>query len=307
MGEICAYFDRVMQQDLLPSGQVSYFPMAEYLGDDRFRTLAGSDYIVDVRKRVVDATYLQTTVASMRPPPYEVGDGVDCVPPNDLPAFAADRERFVVIGAGKTGIDACLWLLRNNIAPERLTWIMPRDAWLMDRANIQPRPAVPAAVPDRLHRPADCDRGRHIRGGLVRTLGSLRQPSQAGSGDEADDLPLRERVADRTATVAAHPRHRADGSRRSHRTRQGDIGRRRDTGRRFGALRRLQRRRTRKEVGRTGFRRRPDHAAKCARVPAGVQRRADRPRRSRLPLCARRSLRSSKRGWNRPIRNWTLY
>src|ERR1039457_269265 len=26
VGEICAYFDRVMQQDLLPSGQVSYFP-----------------------------------------------------------------------------------------------------------------------------------------------------------------------------------------------------------------------------------------------------------------------------------------
>ena len=138
MGEICAYFDRVMQQDLLPSGQVSYFPMAEYLGEGRFRTLAGSDYTVDVRKRVVDATYLQTTVPSMRPPPYEVGDDVDCVPPNDLPAFAADRERFVVIGAGKTGIDACLWLLRNNIPPERLTWIMPRDAWLMDRANIQP-------------------------------------------------------------------------------------------------------------------------------------------------------------------------
>jgi len=129
-----------MQQDLLPSGQVSYFPMAEYLGDGRFRTLAGGDQTVRVRKRVVDATYLQTTVPSMRPPPYEVGDGVDCVPPNDLPAFAAGRERFVVIGAGKTGIDACLWLLRNDIPPERLTWIMPRDAWLWDRANIQPGP-----------------------------------------------------------------------------------------------------------------------------------------------------------------------
>jgi NAD(P)-binding Rossmann-like domain len=140
VGEICAYFDRVMQQDLLPSGQVSYFPMAEYLGDGRFRRLAGGDYTVTVRKRVVDATYLQTTVPSMRPPPYAVGDGVECVPPNDLPAFAADRDRFVIVGAGKTGIDACLWLLRNHIPPERLTWILPRDAWLMDRANIQPGP-----------------------------------------------------------------------------------------------------------------------------------------------------------------------
>jgi hypothetical protein len=77
---------------------------------------------------------------TMRPPAYDVADGVDCVPPNDMPAFAANRERFVVVGAGKTGIDTCLWLLRNGIPPERLTWIMPRDSWLMDRANIQPGP-----------------------------------------------------------------------------------------------------------------------------------------------------------------------
>jgi glycine/D-amino acid oxidase-like deaminating enzyme len=70
VGEVCAYFDQVMQQDLLPSGQVSYFPMAEYLGDGRFHTLAGGDYVVDVRRRIVDATYLKTVVPSMRPPPY---------------------------------------------------------------------------------------------------------------------------------------------------------------------------------------------------------------------------------------------
>ncbi len=138
VGEVCAYFDRVMSQDLLPTGRVSYFPMAQYLGEGRFRTLAGTTYTVDVRKRVVDASYLRTVVPSMRPPPYAVGDGIDCVPPNDLPTSAVGRERFVIVGAGKTGIDACLWLLRQGVAPERLTWIMPRDAWLMDRANIQP-------------------------------------------------------------------------------------------------------------------------------------------------------------------------
>ena len=140
VGEICAYFEKVMHQDLLPSGRVSYFPMAEYLGDGRFRSLAGGDHTVNVRNRIVDATYLQTTVPSMRPPAYAVADGVDCVPPNGMPAKAVGRERFVIVGAGKTGIDACLWLLRNGIPPERLTWIMPRDSWLMDRANIQPGP-----------------------------------------------------------------------------------------------------------------------------------------------------------------------
>ncbi len=139
VGEVCAYFDQVMQQDLLPTGRVSYHPMSEYLGEGRFRTLAGDDYAVAVRRRVVDATYLTTLVPSMRPPPYEV-EGVDCVAPNELPIAASNRNHYVIVGAGKTGIDSCLWLLRNGIAPDRLTWVMPRDSWLMDRASIQPGP-----------------------------------------------------------------------------------------------------------------------------------------------------------------------
>jgi hypothetical protein len=137
-GDVCGYFDHVMQQQFLPSGRVSYFPMSEYLGDGRIRNLAGTQFSVNVRQRTVDATYLQTVVPSMRPPPYHVADGVVCVPPNALPHSAPGHERFVIVGAGKTGIDVCLWLLRNGIDLERLTWIMPRDAWLLDRANVQP-------------------------------------------------------------------------------------------------------------------------------------------------------------------------
>jgi hypothetical protein len=35
-------------------------------------------------------------------------------------------------------MDACLWLLENGTPPSRIRWIMPRDAWLLDRANFQP-------------------------------------------------------------------------------------------------------------------------------------------------------------------------
>jgi hypothetical protein len=35
-------------------------------------------------------------------------------------------------------MDACLWLLRHGIAPQRLTWIKPRDSWMLDRAAVQP-------------------------------------------------------------------------------------------------------------------------------------------------------------------------
>src|ERR1700742_488093 len=136
-GEVCAYYDHVMRRQLLPTGRVGYFPMSEYLGAGRFSTLAGADYTVNVARCVVDATYMRVTVPSMRPPPYEVAPGIECVPPNDLPTRAG-HDRYVVVGAGKTGIDTCLWLLGHGIAPDRLTWIMPRDSWLLDRATIQP-------------------------------------------------------------------------------------------------------------------------------------------------------------------------
>lgn len=136
-GEVCAYYDHVMHRRLLPTGRVDYFPMSEYRGDGRFTTLGGSEYVVTMSRRVVDATYMRVEVPSMRPPPYPVAPGVDCVPPNALPDCVA-HERYVVVGAGKTGIDTCLWLLSHGIAPHRLTWIAPRDSWLLDRATMQP-------------------------------------------------------------------------------------------------------------------------------------------------------------------------
>ncbi|MEB4208222.1 NAD(P)-binding protein [Mycobacterium sp. 94-17] len=140
-GEICAYYERIMRREWLPTGRVSFFPMSEYRGryrgEGRFRTLAGADHTVRVTRRVVDATYMRVTVPAMRRPPYGVADGIGCVPPNDLPRLAA-HQRYVVVGAGKTGIDTCLWLLSHGVGPDRLTWIMPRDSWLLDRETMQP-------------------------------------------------------------------------------------------------------------------------------------------------------------------------
>lgn len=135
--EVLAYFDAVMRQHLLPSGRVRYLPMTEYLGDGRVRTLDGTTRDVTAR-RIVDTTNIGVVVPSMRPPPFEVADGVQCVTPNDLPKVRDAREVYVVLGAGKTAMDTCLWLMRHGIPPHRLRWVKPRDSWLLDRATVQP-------------------------------------------------------------------------------------------------------------------------------------------------------------------------
>jgi NAD(P)-binding Rossmann-like domain len=136
--EVTAYYDQVLRHQFLPTGRVSYFPMANYLGDNRFRTLDGTEHTVRVRRRTVDATYLLTVVPSMRPVPFGVASGVDVVSPNDLPRHAIGRQHYTIVGAGKTGMDACLWLLRHGVPPARVRWIMPRDSWMLNRANVQP-------------------------------------------------------------------------------------------------------------------------------------------------------------------------
>ena len=133
--EVCTYFDAVMRKHLLPSGRVTYLPMSEYLGDGRIRTLGGDE--IEVTARRVVTSHVEIIVPSMRPPSYAV-EAVDCVPPNELPRIREARDRYVIVGAGKTAMDACVWLLRHGVAASRLTWVKPRDAWVLDRAAIQP-------------------------------------------------------------------------------------------------------------------------------------------------------------------------
>lgn len=135
--EVCSYFDKVMQRQFLPSGRVQYFPMCDYLGESKFLSQLSGDVQEIAASRIVDATYMNVTVPSMRAPAFPVDATVNCVPPNDLPKVANQIAHYIVIGAGKTGMDTCLFLLSQGVDPANISWIMPRDSWILDRANIQ--------------------------------------------------------------------------------------------------------------------------------------------------------------------------
>ncbi|OAJ54896.1 hypothetical protein A6V36_08655 [Paraburkholderia ginsengiterrae] len=66
-----------------------------------------------MRRKVVDTAYLEGTVPATSAPPFEVADGVRCVPAGDVTRITERPERFVVIGAGKTALDTCVWLLEQ--------------------------------------------------------------------------------------------------------------------------------------------------------------------------------------------------
>jgi hypothetical protein len=137
--EISAYYEDVMQRKFLPSGRVQYFPMCEYRGDNKFVSkLTGKSYKVKVNKKYVNAANMQTKVPSTHIPNFSISPEVKFIAINDLPKVTKPPTGWVVIGGGKTGVDAILWLLDQQIDPAKITWIVPRDSWFTNRKNIQP-------------------------------------------------------------------------------------------------------------------------------------------------------------------------
>jgi NAD(P)-binding Rossmann-like domain len=152
--EVNGYYDKVMQQKLLPSGRVSYHPMCNYLGYEqmgdsdgvaRFESiLSGVQTQLTVRKRLVDANYFGPSVPATHTPKFSVAEGVRMVTPSGLtqlwqPTKPNQRPtHYAILGAGKTAMDAIMWLLHCGVAPEAITWVMPRDSWLVNRLCTQP-------------------------------------------------------------------------------------------------------------------------------------------------------------------------
>eukprot|EP00929_Paragymnodinium_shiwhaense_P038505 TRINITY_DN20334_c0_g1_i4.p1 TRINITY_DN20334_c0_g1~~TRINITY_DN20334_c0_g1_i4.p1 ORF type:complete len:283 (+),score=42.68 TRINITY_DN20334_c0_g1_i4:92-940(+) len=159
--EILAYFEAVMDK-FIASGRVTFYPRCVYedLSSRAFHSLLEPDrsYQVCQRAKLVDASYMNVVVPSISNPQqagrFSVGEDVDLVPLNALTTIGGARPMYVVIGAGKTGMDAVLYLLNSSVEPERIQWIMPRDSWLLIREAMR-RSWRPAAAVQVRHRERD--------------------------------------------------------------------------------------------------------------------------------------------------------
>ena len=138
LAEIQAYYKAVMEEQFLPSERVQYFPNCEYLGNHRFKSLTtGEVFNVSVQKKLVDATHLNTKVPATHTPNFTWEDGVNFKPINALPNELEGPAHYCIIGGGKTGMDAIVYLMENGIAAEKISWVISRDSWVIDRATTQ--------------------------------------------------------------------------------------------------------------------------------------------------------------------------
>lgn len=142
--EILHYFHDLMENTYLPTGRVTYLRNSEHLGGGKVRHLiTGEETQIEVGKKIVNAGIAGDfgTIPATHTPKFDIADGVACVPINDLPRRAAHHKHFCIIGAGKTGMDAAVWLLDQGVDPDRITWVRPNDYWLFNREKILNHPS----------------------------------------------------------------------------------------------------------------------------------------------------------------------
>ncbi len=141
--EVRDYFRRVLKDRLLPSGQVRFRGMCDYVGDwagehTLVSKLTGARTTVRVRRRIVDTTYLDVSIPATHTPSFTVDPDARVISVGGLVDLSVPPTGFTVLGAGKTGMDACTWLLEHGVSPDRIRWVRSRDPWLNDRAHVQP-------------------------------------------------------------------------------------------------------------------------------------------------------------------------
>lgn len=140
---ICAYYDDLLEDRMVGSGRVEFFPDCDYVGDRTFVSHAsGERFEVSERCRIVDARYLAPDIPAETPPKFAVADGARVIPVNDLVREDGAPSQYVIVGSGKTATDACIWLLAQGVDPDAICWVRPREPWMLNRALIQPDPVI---------------------------------------------------------------------------------------------------------------------------------------------------------------------
>ncbi|WP_086733663.1 NAD(P)-binding protein [Erythrobacter colymbi] len=139
--EVSGYYDKVMRQKLLPTGRVTYLPMTEWRDGAAVSLMSGEATRITVRRKTVESAYNSPVIPANHTPRFDVAEGVRLVPPGALPRLWLEPERparFVVLGGGKTAMDAVGWLLAMGTPAEAIQWVRPRDSWLINRTCTQP-------------------------------------------------------------------------------------------------------------------------------------------------------------------------
>jgi hypothetical protein len=145
--QVLGYFEQAMQQRFIPSGRVSYYPMSKYQeganGEHTIiSSISGKKTRINVRRKLVDGSVWTASVPATHKRKFEIADGVRLTTPGKLPeTWLTDAKvpgHYVIMGGGKTAMDVGVWLMNMGVEASSISWVRPRETWLVNRASTQP-------------------------------------------------------------------------------------------------------------------------------------------------------------------------
>lgn len=152
--EIVKYYGNFVQEKV-DAQQVEFYPNTifdfEKSNDaektHHFSSVDGSvSYKVQVNEKLVDGTDGQCIIPHESPLQFPVDDKVRVMTPNQIyDAFEngdkAEKKsmldkKYVVLGAGKTGMDSIVYLQRQmKVDPSDIAWVISADVWMLNAAG----------------------------------------------------------------------------------------------------------------------------------------------------------------------------
>jgi len=157
--QVLEHFERGIDR-LEATGRVKFLSQVEYLGEvegsHKLKSVlaSGVEYQVSVTDKLVDATRTENHVPATRPPLYKVVNSsnfwtrlrnmwskqqqhdVTVIPVNGLARPPPGPwSQFYVVGAGKTGLDAVIYLVKQGVAPENIFLVVAPDCWYHNRSE----------------------------------------------------------------------------------------------------------------------------------------------------------------------------
>jgi len=156
--EILTYFGGFVNERIA-SKQIEYYPNSVYNFEvenndsspsetkdhtiHSFSSLDGSvSYKVKVNEKLIDGTFHECIIPHDAPLQFPVDKEVRVMTPNQVfDAYEGEsnesssmlENKYVVLGAGKTGMDCIVYLQRTmKVHPDNITWVISKDVWMMD-------------------------------------------------------------------------------------------------------------------------------------------------------------------------------
>lgn len=146
--EVRTHYEQALER-LLATGRVRFLGMHDAVPGPRptlVSRVTGRVTTVGARRRVVDATHLESSVPALHRPGFTRDPDARVIDPTGLVRLDAAPGGITVLGGGKTAMDTCMWLLEHGVDPEAIRWVRPRDPWVLDRGLYQPGDGIPRLV-----------------------------------------------------------------------------------------------------------------------------------------------------------------